>query len=73
MVIAIEKQKRWGKTYTPYDAAVSHITAALAQEAVLNTLEHTLPWNYSEHMLDGSRSKKPRTLKRFSGCNICDE
>ncbi|CSD16500.1 Uncharacterised protein [Vibrio cholerae] len=39
----------------------------------MNTLEHTLPWNYSEHMLDGSRSKKPRTLKRFSGCNICDE
>ncbi|HAS7522158.1 TPA: hypothetical protein I7420_13530, partial [Vibrio cholerae] len=71
--LAKEKHISCGSTYTPYDAAVSHITAALAQEAVLNTLEHTLPWNYSEHMLDGSRSKKPRTLKRFSGCNICDE
>ncbi|HHC6451907.1 TPA: E2/UBC family protein [Vibrio parahaemolyticus] len=68
-----EKHISCGSTYTPYDAAVSHITAALAQEAVLNTLEHTLPWNYSEHMLDGSRSKKPRILKHFSGCNICDE
>ncbi|NOJ25058.1 E2/UBC family protein [Vibrio coralliilyticus] len=60
-----------GSTYTPYDAAVSHITAALAQEAVLNSLECILPWNYSEHMLDGSRSRKPRTLKSIPSCGIC--
>ncbi|QFI39920.1 hypothetical protein FR932_19925 [Moritella marina ATCC 15381] len=68
-----ERKISCGSTYTPYDAAVSHITAALAQEAALNTLEQVLPWNYSEHMLDGSRSKKPRILKHNSNCSICNE
>lgn len=60
-----------GTTYTPYDAAVSHITAALAQEATLHLLEEAIPWNYNEHMLDGSRSKRPRHIKRQSKCKIC--
>ncbi len=69
---AKEKYISCGSTYTPYDAAVSHITAALAQEAVLNTLERNLTWNYNEHLLDGSRSRKPRMLTCLSDCNICN-
>ncbi|EGU40158.1 hypothetical protein VII00023_22209 [Vibrio ichthyoenteri ATCC 700023] len=66
-----ERHTSCGSTFTPYDAAVSHITAALAQEAVLNTLEPDMIWTYNEHMLDGSRSKKPRMLKRQPNCAIC--
>jgi molybdopterin/thiamine biosynthesis adenylyltransferase len=62
-----------GSTYTPYDAAVSNITAALTQVAVLNTLESVIPWTFNEHMLDGSRSRKPRFLKRQLNCPICHE
>ncbi|WP_337165320.1 E2/UBC family protein [Vibrio fluvialis] len=66
-----EKHISCGSTYTPYDAAVSHITAALTQEAILNTLEPNMLWNYSEHMLDGSRTRKPRKIKQQKGCPIC--
>lgn len=62
-----------GNTFTPYDAAVSVITASLMQEAVLSTLETTLGWTYSEHMLDGSRSRQPRHLPRQPSCNICHD
>lgn len=62
-----------GSTYMPYDAAVSHVTAALAQEAVLNTLESQTPWTYSEHMFDGSRSRKPALLKKRKECSICND
>lgn len=60
-----------GSTFTPYDAAVSVITAAIAQEAVLSLLEPSLSWTYSEHMLNGSRSRRPRLLKRSHNCPIC--
>lgn len=62
-----------GSTYTPYDAAVSNITAALTQVAVLNTLEPVMPWTFNEHMLDGSRPRKSRLLKRQLNCPICYE
>ncbi|MCC4821433.1 hypothetical protein LMH81_33450, partial [Vibrio lentus] len=44
--VALESDRRvsCGNTYTIYDAAVSHITAAIAQEATLNTLEAVVPW-----------------------------
>lgn len=70
---SLEKHISCGSTYTPYDAAVSHITAALAQEATLNTLELKMPWTYNEHMFDGSRSKKKRLLKRQPNCPICND
>ncbi|MEH6479420.1 MULTISPECIES: E2/UBC family protein [Pseudoalteromonas] len=63
-----------GNTYTIYDASVSHITAAIAQEAVLNTLESSLPWSYSEFILDEQfRTGKRRILKRQPECPICYE
>ncbi|WP_163390197.1 ThiF family adenylyltransferase [Enterovibrio norvegicus] len=68
-----ERKTSCGSTFTSYDAAVSHVTAALAQEAVLNTLETSLPWTYNEHMFDGSRSRKPRIAKRQPNCPICHE
>ncbi|UCZ76670.1 ThiF family adenylyltransferase [Dickeya zeae] len=66
-----ERYVSCGSTYTPYDAAVSHITAALAQEAVLNTLELIMPWTYNEHILKGSRSRKPQYIKCQPNCTIC--
>lgn len=60
-----------GNTFTPYDAAVSVITASMMQEAVLSTLEPKLSWTYSEHMLDGTRSRQPRHLPRQTNCKIC--
>ncbi|WP_198432105.1 E2/UBC family protein [Marinomonas sp. BSi20584] len=62
-----------GSSYTPYDASVSIVTAALIQEAVLNSLETTLPWTYNEHMFDGSRSRKSRLLPPHINCTICHE
>ncbi|MDG9928013.1 MULTISPECIES: E2/UBC family protein [unclassified Pseudomonas] len=62
-----------GSTFTPYDAAVSVITAAMAQEAVLSILEQSPSWTYSEHMLDGSRSKQSRLLPRQPNCPICHD
>ncbi|MBM3111661.1 E2/UBC family protein [Pseudomonas arcuscaelestis] len=66
-----ERHISCGSTYTPYDAAVSVITASLMQEAVLYSLEPKLRWTYSEHMLDGSRSRQPRQLPRQPNCDIC--
>jgi len=62
-----------GNTFTPYDAAVSVITAAMVQEAVLSILEPSLSWTYSEHMLDGSRSRQARLLPRHPNCPICHD
>ena len=66
-----ERHISCGNTYTPYDAAVSVITASMMQEAVLDSLEPKFRWTYSEHMLDGSRSRQPRQLPRQSNCDIC--
>lgn len=68
-----ERSVSCGNTYTPYDAAVSVITASIMQEAVLSILEPKLSWTYSEHMLDGSRSRQRRHLPRQPNCNICHE
>ena len=69
-----ERKVSCGNTYTIYDASVSHITAAMAQEAVLNTLESNLPWSYSEFILDEQfRTGKRRILKRQPKCPICYE
>ncbi len=69
----LEKKISCGSTYTPYDATVSMITASMAQEAVLNTLEPSLPWNYRERMFDGSRDRKPITIEKQLKCKICNE
>lgn len=61
-----------GSSYTPYDAAVSVITAGMMQEAALNCLERQRRWTYSEHMLDGSRSRRPRHIPRQLNCEICN-
>lgn len=66
-----ERHVNCGSTYTPYDAAVSVITASMMQEAVLSSLEPKLSWTYNEHMLDGSRSRQPRYLPRQPNCDIC--
>ena len=66
-----EKRVSCGSTYTPYDAAVSTITASMIQEAALYTLEEKLPWTYCEHMFDGSKSRKPKIQRRQNNCEIC--
>ena len=66
-----EKKISCGSTYTPYDAAVSTITASMIQEAALYTLEEKLPWTYCEHMFDGSKSRKPKIQRRQNNCGIC--
>jgi len=68
-----EKHKSCGSTYTPYDAAVSSITASLAQQAVLSTLEPELKWTYTEHMLEGGRSLKSQFLPLQPNCPVCNE
>lgn len=68
-----EKNKSCGSTYTPYDAAVSNITASLAQMAVLSTLEPELKWNYNEHILEGGRSLKSQFLPHQPNCPVCNE
>lgn len=73
--VALESDRRvsCGNTYTIYDAAVSHITAAIAQEATLNTLEAVVPWTYGEVILDKDiRSGKRKVLAKQKGCSICD-
>ncbi|MGB3111304.1 MAG: E2/UBC family protein [Psychrobacter alimentarius] len=67
-----EKKVSCGHTYTPYDAAVSIVTAALIQEAVLSTLEHKRDWNYKEHIFMGSRSKRTTWVKKQAFCDICN-
>ncbi|ASK19255.1 E2/UBC family protein [Halomonas sp. N3-2A] len=71
--VSQERLVSCGSTFTPYDAAVSVITAAMVQEAVLSLLEPSLSWTYSEHMLDGSRTRRPRLLPRNSNCPICHD
>lgn len=67
-----EKRVSCGHTYTPYDAAVSIVTAALVQEAVLSTLEHKRDWNYKEHIFMGGRSKRTTWVKKQAFCDICN-
>lgn len=67
-----KKKVSCGNTYTPYDAAVSVMTAALMQEAVLSTLEDKRDWNYKEHIFMGSRTKKPTWIKKQDFCEICN-
>lgn len=67
-----QKKVSCGNTYTPYDAAVSVMTAALIQEAVLSTLEHERDWNYKEYIFMGSRTKKPTWIKKQDFCDICN-
>lgn len=71
--ISSEKNKSCGSTYTPYDAAVSSITASLAQMAVLSTLEPKLEWTYNEHLLEGGRSLRPQFLPHQPNCPVCNE
>jgi molybdopterin/thiamine biosynthesis adenylyltransferase len=59
-----QKRVSCGNTYTPYDASVSVMTAALVQEAVLSTLEHKRDWNYKEHLFMGGRTKKPTWIRK---------
>lgn len=67
-----EKKVSCGNTYTPYDAAVSVVTAALIQEAVLSILEHKRDWNYKEHIFMGSRSKRTTWISKQAFCDICN-
>lgn len=67
-----EKKVSCGNTYTPYDAAVSVVTAALIQEAVLSTLEKKRDWNYKEHIFMGGRSKRTTWIKKQAFCDICN-
>jgi molybdopterin/thiamine biosynthesis adenylyltransferase len=66
-----ERHISCGSTYTPYDAAVSVVTAGLMQEATLNILEKNNPWTYSEHMFDSSRSRKSYRMPNQINCEIC--
>ncbi|EMN0828786.1 ThiF family adenylyltransferase [Providencia rettgeri] len=68
-----EKKISCGNTYTPYDAAVSIMTAALIQEAVLSTLEKIQDWNYKEHIFIGGRTKKPTLIRKQTFCEICND
>lgn len=68
-----QKKVSCGNTYTPYDAAVSVMTAALIQEAVLSTLERERDWNYKEHIFMGSRTKKPTWIRKQAFCDICHD
>lgn len=67
-----EKKVSCGSTYTPYDAAVSVMTAALIQEAILSTLEPARTWNYKEHIFEGGRTLKPKLVHAESDCDICN-
>lgn len=72
--IDLQREKRitCGSTYTPYDAAVSVVTAGMMQEAALNCLEEQPPWTYSEHFFDGTRSRRPRQILCQPNCAICN-
>lgn len=67
-----EKRVSCGATYTPYDAAVSVITAAMMQDAALQTLEDDYSWTYSEHMLDGNQSERPKIFSPQKDCRVCN-
>lgn len=60
-----------GSVFTPYDASVSTITAALIQEAVLNTLNEKLPWTYAQHSTGKVVHHKRRKLRKYGGCSVC--
>jgi len=66
------KRVSCGNTYTPYDASVSVITAALVQEACLSTLETSRNWNYKEHLFLGGRTSKPKLITSKPFCDICN-
>lgn len=68
-----ERHVSCGSTFTPYDAAVSLMTAAMMQEAALSILEPVKQWTYNEHVLDGGRSRKPQHLPRIAECGICHD
>ena len=67
-----QKKISCGNTYTPYDAAVSVMTSALIQEAVLSTLEYERDWNYKEYIFMGGRTKKPTWIRKQDFCDICN-
>lgn len=67
-----EQRISCGSTFTPYDAAVSVVTAGLMQEAALYTLEHHYEWTYKEHFFDGSRARKPKILSQNDNCVVCN-
>lgn len=60
-----------GSIFTPYDANVSLISAALVVEAVLNTLEGKLKWTYSKVTGNNSKSAKRLLFKPWSECKVC--
>ncbi|MEZ8891449.1 E2/UBC family protein [Vibrio sp. 10N.286.45.C10] len=60
-----------GSVYTPYDANVSVVSAALVVEAVLNTLEPKLKWTYTKVTSENTKSQKRSVLKPWSDCKIC--
>lgn len=60
-----------GGTYVPYDAAVSCVSASLAQEAVILACQENLSWTYKEHLFDGGRSLKPRNISKCPSCDVC--
>lgn len=69
-----EKKVSCGNTYTVYDAGVSQISAAMALEAVLNTLNANTPWTYSEFILDPRhRTGKRKVLQPQKQCVVCNE
>lgn len=69
-----EKKVSCGSTYTIYDAGVSQISAAMALEAVLNTLNARTPWTYSEFILDPRyRTGKRKILQPQKQCVVCSE
>lgn len=69
-----EKRVSCGNTYTVYDAGVSQISAAIALEAILNTLDASMPWTYSEFILDPRfRTGKKKILKPQKQCAVCNE
>lgn len=68
-----EKKVSCGSTYTVYDAGVSQISAAMALEAVLNTLNASTPWTYSEFILDPRyRTGKRKVLQPQKQCEVCN-
>ena len=69
--MSAERHISCGSTFTPYDAAVSIITAGIMQEAALSVLEKNAHWTYSEHMLEGGRTQKQKLLAAHPRCGIC--
>ncbi|EOH9059847.1 E2/UBC family protein [Klebsiella pneumoniae] len=69
--MSAERHISCGSTFTPYDAAVSIITAGIMQEAALSVLEKNARWTYSEHILEGGRTQKQKLLAAHPRCGIC--